>query len=195
MTDEALKELHDWADYQKAGSPHARTTLKLIRTFAALTARLAEVEAERDKWQSEVGAAREDRDVWALRAIDAEGERDQLENEVIPTLEGERDRYLAERDKAISGLARYGHCDADCTRQNFKGLCSCGFCRFSDEGGLFSKPSSPIFAPREPVACPQCGSHQIEWIMPVSRPDCYRCWTCGLDFDEPAHYQRVKGPS
>lgn len=76
--------------------------------------------------------------------------------DIIDKLTARLAKVEAERDQAISGLARYGRCEADCTRQNFKWPCSCGFCRFSDEGGLFSKPRSPIFTPREPVAaCPQ----------------------------------------
>lgn len=43
----------------------------------------------------------------------------------------------AQREAAITALKRYGRCDADCTRKDMKGPCSCGFCRFSDEGGLF----------------------------------------------------------
>ena len=33
-------------------------------------------------------------------------------------------------------LIRYGRHDADCTRKDFAGLCSCGFSRLADEGGL-----------------------------------------------------------
>jgi hypothetical protein len=76
-------------------------------------------------------------------------------------------------------LMRYGQHDADCTRRNCKGPCSCGFSRLVDAGGLLERPLVSPERPEPPAVEEALRQLVVKWRRqaqtPAIRPTADEC--------------------